>query len=307
MSLPADEHLAMLRSGARRAGIDAANVALPAVRWARVGELRLRWLDWGGDASAPLVLLHGGGLTAHAWDLVCLALRERRHCIALEQRGHGDSDWSPEADYSLASIAEDAVAFLRQLGGGPVALVGHSMGALVSMIVASRHPELVDALAIVDVGPEPREEGADAIRALVAGGNEFESLDAAVAAARRFNPMRSAESLRRSLLLNLSPIPGGRWRWKYDPRRYPKLRSDAYREERRALWDALARVRCPALVVHGGRSRIFLAEDAERVVRTLPHGRGVTIDDAGHNVHADAPGELAAAILGFLDEVAGHP
>ena len=300
MSLSAADHLAMLEAGARRAGIKYARLELPRAHRVTLGGLRLRYVDWGGGAGPPVVFLHGGGLTAHAWDLVCLAMRARWHCIALEQRGHGDSDWAPDADYSLSSLAGDAVAFLRHLGEGPVALVGHSMGALAAMLAVARHPELVAALAIVDVGPEPREEGADAIRALVAGGSEFDSLDAAVAAARRFNPMRSAESLRRSLLLNLKQLPDGRWRWKYDDRRYPLLRTDEYRAERRGLWQALAQVRCPALVVHGGRSRIFLAEDARRVADTMADGRMVTIEDAGHNVHSDAPRALATALDEFL-------
>ena len=77
-----------------------------------VGHLRFRYLDWGNEGLRPLLFLHGGALTAHTWDLCCLALRDEFHCLALDQRGHGDTDWAPDADYSIAAQREDVKGFV---------------------------------------------------------------------------------------------------------------------------------------------------------------------------------------------------
>ncbi len=66
-------------------------------------------ISTGGNKHLPtIVFLHGGALNAHTWDLVCLALRDDYHCVALDQRGHGDSDWAPAdsnegADYTMGA------------------------------------------------------------------------------------------------------------------------------------------------------------------------------------------------------------
>ena len=97
--LAQDEVLSHLRAAIDVAGGDVDKVVLPADHDLVVDGLRLHYLDWGRNGRPPLLFLHGGGLTAHTWDLVCLALRANFHCLALDQRGHGDSEWSPVLDY----------------------------------------------------------------------------------------------------------------------------------------------------------------------------------------------------------------
>src|SRR5262245_31387120 len=94
------EDRAHLRLAASLAGLALPRIRLPRARDYVVDRMRLRCLDWGTRGRPPVVFLHGGGLTARTWDLVCLALRDSFHCLAPDQRGHGDSEWSPELDYS---------------------------------------------------------------------------------------------------------------------------------------------------------------------------------------------------------------
>jgi esterase len=103
MSLSSEEYREHLQSTSLRAGFRFDDVVLPDQRLVAVNGLRLRYLDSGILGKSSILFLHGGALTAHTWDLCCLALREDYHCLALDQRGHGDSDWTPDADYSIAA------------------------------------------------------------------------------------------------------------------------------------------------------------------------------------------------------------
>src|SRR5207237_1043758 len=101
------EHLAL---AARVAGIELGEVALPTEHDVQVNGLRLHYVDWGAANGMPLLFLHGGGLTCRTWDLLCLSLRERYQCLALDLRGHGDSEWAADGDYDVDAIAADVFA-----------------------------------------------------------------------------------------------------------------------------------------------------------------------------------------------------
>ncbi len=229
--------------------------------------MRFRYLDWGSPGNRPILFLHGGGLTSHTWDLVCLALREDYHCLALDQRGHGDSEWSPEMDYSLDAHRGDLEAFVDRLGLEGLVLVGMSMGGANAMAYAGRPGARVSALVLVDVGPEVRLEGARRIRQFTMAVTEFESVEHVVEQALAFNPRRDPRLLRR----------------------------------REALWAAVPEIVCPTLVVRGGQSDVFLDEDAEKLARSLRQGEWVRVEGAGHTVQGDNPGDLVAAIRRFLE------
>ena len=118
MSLSPEEYREHLQSTSVRAGFNFAEVPLPEERHAQVNGLRFRYLDWGTEGKRPILFLHGGALTAHTWDLCCLALRDDFHCLALDQRGHGDSDWAPDADYTLSAQRDDIKGFAEALDSG---------------------------------------------------------------------------------------------------------------------------------------------------------------------------------------------
>ncbi len=300
MSLSREEYREHLQSTSVRAGFDFASVVLPDERRITINGLGFRYLDWGSAGRPPLVFLHGGALTAHTWDLCCLALRDDFHCLALDQRGHGDSDWAPDADYSIAAQREDVRAFAQALGLGQFVLVGMSMGAINGLAYAIAYPETLRALVLIDAGPHVRRPGSRRIRDFVNGGAEPESLEAIIARALAFNPRRDPVILRRSLMHNLRRQDDGKWVWKYDRRRFQQMGGDRHSEERQRLADGLADVTCPTLVVRGAESDVFHDEDAARLAAALPDGRWVKIARAGHTVQGDNPKDLVAALREFL-------
>ena len=300
MTLSADEYREHLETTAVRAGFAFGGVVLPSEHDVNVGQLRFRYLDWGTKGLRPILFLHGGALTAHTWDLCCLALRDEFHCVALDQRGHGDTDWAPDADYSIGAQREDIRGFADRLGLDRFVLVGQSMGAINGLAFAVTHPERLSALVMIDAGPEVRRRGSSRIREFVNGGAKPETLEEIIERALAFNPRRDPQILRRSLMHNLRRQPDGSWSWKYDRSRFQRLDHDTHLAERRRLADNLANVTCPALVVRGAESDVFHQDDAERLAKNFPDGRQITIAQAGHTVQGDNPTDLVAALREFL-------
>jgi esterase len=297
----ASDRLEHLRSAAQLAGLANDDVILPEDREVHLRGMRFHYLDWGGDGEA-LVFLHGGGLTAHTWDVVCLALREDYQCIALDQRGHGDSDWSEALAYGIEEFGEDIEALVDELGLERFTLIGQSLGGMASMLYASAHPDRMNTLVLVDVGPEVRVEGANRVADFTMAPAELDSIDEFVERARAFNPRRDPRLLRISLLHNLRQLPNGKWTWKYDRRHHTPA---AFRELVQKLGELrteLPHVDCPALVVRGAESDVFSDEDAAYTAGLLPHGRWVRIEGAGHNVQGDNPKAFAGELRAFLHE-----
>jgi pimeloyl-ACP methyl ester carboxylesterase len=302
MSLSPEEYREHLATTAVRAGFsfDESQVVLPQTREFHVGRMRFHYLDWGNKDRPTIVFLHGGALTAHTWDLVCLALRDDFHCVALDQRGHGDSDWAADGDYSIGAALSDSKGFVDHLGLDKFILVGMSLGAINSLAFAAAHPERLSHLVIIDAGPEMRRPGSSRIRDFVTQVQETVTVEAIIEKALEFNPRRDPKILRRSLMHNLRQQPDGTWRWKYDTQRFKALDQEVHRAERAKLADGLARIACPALVVRGGESDVFHEEDGIRLAQRLPKGKFVTVPKAGHTVQGDNPKDLVAELRRFL-------
>jgi pimeloyl-ACP methyl ester carboxylesterase len=298
MSLSTDEFHAHLELSAATAGV------LPGQHHLLLGRMRFHYLDWGTAGRPPVVFLHGGGLNAHTWDLVCAALRQERHCLALDQRGHGESEWSPEMDYATASHVGDLEAFVDTLQLERFVLVGMSLGGVNALAWAGKHSRRLAGLVLVDVGPEIRFDGVRKIAAFTSDAAPLDSVEQFVDRALAFNPRRNRDLLRRSLLHNLRRMPDGRFMWKYDQRHRGKVDPDAYVRRRELLWSAVDAVECPTLVVRGAQSDVFHDEDAERLAGRLTRGRWVRIEGAGHTVQGDNPAGLLVALREFLDGVA---
>jgi non-heme chloroperoxidase len=217
-------------------------------------------------------------------------------------RGHGDTDWAPDGDYSADAYAGDLAALIRELRLEGAPLIGNSLGGMTAAHYVAAQPadEQPRALVLVDVGPEMREGGRRRLRAFTDGPREMASVDDFVERALHFNPRRRPELLRRSLLHNLRQTPAGTWTWKYDPDRFsqPTGAPPPLTVEQR--WADMLRVFSPTLVVRGGRSDMFLDEDAERLAEALPNGRWIRIEGASHTVQGDQPLALTTAIRDFL-------
>jgi esterase len=271
-----------------------------------VGSIRLHYLDW-GDPSAPIMLfLHGGGQTAHTWDALCHTLSVDYRCLALDQRGHGDSEWSPVMAYSRADHVADLEEFLTAVGADDkFLLVGMSMGGLNSLTYASRHSEDLAGLVVVDVGPRLRSAGTARIRDFMVDREGFATIEEAVEYAIGFNHRRDRALLRRSLLQNLRQTADGGWTWKYDRRHLGRLGAapdDRPRVDSELVSD-LSRISCPVLVVRGGESDVFWDEDALEVATSVQNGRWVKVEGAGHTVQGDNPTALIKEINTFTREI----
>ncbi|MCC7368538.1 MAG: alpha/beta hydrolase [Chloroflexi bacterium] len=301
--LSVDERVLHLREAAEAVGLTASEVVLPADPELQVNGLAFHLLDWGGTSQTPVLFLHGGSLTAHTWDLVCLSLRDEYRCFALDLRGHGDSSWSPDGDYSLGAYAADVEGVVEALGLDRFILVGMSLGGAIALTYAGRHAVRLAGLVIVDTGPEGRPSGRARIANFVSHDRELPSIEDFVTRAMAFNPRRQPELLRRSLLHNLRETPTGAWTWKWDPRlRRPRDPGDADRR-RAGLWDAVSLITCPTLVLRGGDSDVFHDEDAERLAAALPRGAWVRIDGAGHTVQGDRPVATASTLRTFFASI----
>ena len=285
------------RLAAEIAGLELRELVSPEHRHAVLDGLRLHHLDWGTPGRLPALFLHGGGQTARTWDLVCLALRHNLHCIALDQRGHGDSEWAYDFTYAPEAHAGDFAALLDHLGVARALVVGMSMGCINGLTFALRHPERVAGFVAVDAGPWVQMEGGRRIVDFVREADGGVDLDAWIAAARRFNPRRDPRLLRRSLLHNLRELPDGTLTWKTDRRRPPDLGALASRLE--ALRERIAEIRCPVLILRGSESDVFLDADAQRFADALPDARWVRIQGAGHTVQGDQPAALVHEIRAF--------
>jgi esterase len=296
-----DEILEGLRLAALAAGIPDREIMLPDEHDIILGRMRFHYLDWGKPDRVPVVFLHGGGLTAHTWDLVCLQLRDHYWCLAPDARGHGDSEWSKEMDYSTKAHTADVEAFIRELGLDQPVLVGMSMGGATAVSYAQQHE--LRALVVIDTGPAIRAEGGKKIIDFMRAPAEFASIEEVIASAMSFNPRRDPVLLRRSLQHNLMRLPDGRWTWKYDRRHYGMLDDPAMRARRAETWSGIGSIRCPALVVRGGQSEVFSPEAAAEFARALPDGRLIEVPGAGHTVQGDNPRDLAAEIATFLARV----
>jgi pimeloyl-ACP methyl ester carboxylesterase len=294
------EQLEHLRLAAEVAGLRDVEIVLPEACHVVLRGMRLHYLDWGVAGRPPILFLHGGGLTARTWDLVCLALRQANHCFALDQRGHGDSDWSPDLAYDTDEHVRDLEGLIDHLGLERPVLVGHSMGALNALTYASRHTDELSGLVLVDMTPDVEIEGANRVFDFVTAPAELDSIDDFVERAVAFNPNRDPRLLRRSLLHNLRRLPNGKWTWKYDRRAMTRERFDQIRGELSATRELLAEVTCPTLVARGELSDAVTEESAARLAAALPQGEWLGIPDAGHTVQGDNPRGLANALRRFL-------
>jgi pimeloyl-ACP methyl ester carboxylesterase len=249
-------------------------------------KLRFHFTEWGEPGAPEILLLHGGNQSSHSWDLVSLHLSDRFHVFALDQRGHGDSEWAPDQDYSIDAKALDAMAFIADQGLDSPAVMGHSMGGRITLTMAVQNPGFARGLVVVDVGPEISPEGAEIIHNFVVNNIEFDDLDEFVERVASYDPFRSREHIRRTVKYNMLQRADGRYISKVDHRRVPVSTSEL-------TLDHVDVIKCPTLVVRGAESNILDPEPAQRFVDALPAGKLVTVENAGHNVHgANTPGFL---------------
>lgn len=304
----AEDYTDIMAAAAAAAGLEPPAVVAPADHWVDLNGIRFHYLDWGNDHLPHVVLLHGGSLTAHTWDMAALLLRDSYHLVALDQRGHGDTEWTPEnrlGEDNNDLMLEDTRQFIEHLGYDRLTLVGMSMGGMNTIRYAARHPERLDALGIVDIAPETMREGQLEMEAFRNATETLRSFEDFLNRAVQFMPHRAPEHLRYSLTHSLKQVPDG-YTWKQDHRpREGMEMSDEEREADRArsadeLWADVRALQPPTLLFRGAESKILSQEAAERAVEAMRQARMVVIPAATHNVHSDNPKDFARELDAFL-------
>lgn len=258
----------------------------------------------GDPHNTPVILLHGGGQTRHAWAGTALRLAEAGYyALAYDARGHGDSAWSEQGDYSPDALIGDLHQVVAGLSQPPV-LVGASMGGLTSMVALGEADlDFASALVLVDIAARLEASGvARVLNFMSAHTGGFASLEEVVDAVSAYNPHRprprGTDGLRKNLRLR-----DGRWYWHWDPRFLNHAsRTQAgealVQQERRE--SAAQRIRVPTLLVRGGSSDVVSPEGARALQNLIPHAELADVAEAGHMVAGDRNDLFSEAVIDFL-------
>ncbi len=266
--------------------------------------------DRRGDPDRPIVLLlHGAGQTRHAWQRTATRLTAEGFCtIAVDLRGHGDSDWAPDGDYRRHAFAADLQAISQQLG--PIAaVVGASLGGLSALLAHDQHADgITNALVLVDIAPRIEQTGADRILAFMADRPEgFESVEEVAEAVAAYNPHRPPPRDLDGLRRNLRRRDDGRYRWHWDPKLINGPKSLISRRDPTALNRAAEALRIPCLLVRGRHSDLLTEDGADEFRRLVPHAEYLDIQGAGHMVAGDTNDPFTDAVVHFLTPLADQP
>jgi len=266
--------------------------------------------DVTGHDGPPVLLLHGGGQTRHAWkktgDLIA---RMGRVAYAVDQRGHGDSEWVADGAYQYPDFAADVRVLadtLAERGNVRPAVVGASLGGMAALLANSQpgQPQHFSALVLVDITPRVDVEGVSKIQGFMRANlrEGFGSIGEAADAVAAYLPHRPRPRSHEGLKKNLRLHPDGRWRWHWDPRFLEgNRRIGAGSDEVERLLVAAARaVTIPALLVRGASSELVQEEHAKDFLKLVPHASYVDVSGARHMVAGDRNDQFANAIEGFL-------
>ena len=261
--------------------------------------VKLHHLDWGNQGRHPIVLVHGSRLHAHVWNHFSRRFRDRYHIIALDQRGHGESGWGAPDGYQMENFYEDLRAVVDARGLSRFTLIGHSLGGRVSMLYASRHPQMLERLVLVDITPgrPPVAPGTvDPDDTRTAPG-QFDTREAAFAHLKRLMPRAPATLVEESVEHGLRLTNEGRYTWKYDPAFLKGARSRSASVD---LWSAVKTIPMPTLLQYGSLSNVVSSELAARMADTMPRCTVERIESAGHGLFTDQPEAFAESVERFL-------
>ena len=264
-------------------------------RYVTVNGLRIHYLDFGGDGRQPLIMLHGIGRVAHTFDHIASHFNQNYHVLAVDMRGHGDSDWDPKAAYLVEDYVKDIEGLAQQLRLRNLVIWGNSTGGRVAQVFAGLHPDLVAAVIAEDVGPERPREIADGFTSRLKQEDEkdWASEDELFAQLKTGSPRTADEILRAYAHFGSKKRPDGRVIWKRDP----GIGNGFVPTE---LWRFVRQIKSPIIYVLGGRSTIVPAATQEELRKTLPQVQIVTMPGLGHYPSEENPKDFLAIVDGFL-------
>ena len=272
--------------------------------------LRLHYVDWGNKDAPVMVLVHGGRDHCRNWDWVAQELKQDYHIIALDLRGHGDSQWLVGGSYTTVDYVYDIVQLVRQSKIDDIVLIGHSMGGSMSLAYAGLYPEKVRKLiAIEGVGILPTVAddstlGHELLRTWITNLRQVEdripkrypTLEDALQRMRQANPHLAEEQARHLTIHGSNRNEDGTYSWKFD--NYMRAWSPVGLSARQ-MFGLYRHIACPTLLVHGADSWAFDPKDNGQL-DYFQNARSVTVADAGHWVHHDQLERFLEILKDFL-------
>jgi len=260
----------------------------------------------GDPGHPPVLLMHGGGQTRHAWGGTARALAKHGwYAICVDLRGHGDSDWSTAGDYSIEAFARDMVSIARAFDRPP-ALAGASLSGLAALLAQGEaEATLLSALILVDVTPRLDPQGTQHIMNFMSARltDGFATLEEAADTIAAYVPHRERPKNLDGLAKNLRLHPDGRYRWHWDPEFMAGKKPPDVHTEHDRLFAAARALRIPTLLVRGRMSDLVTVEAAEEFLALAPHAKFADVSGAGHMVAGDRNDAFTKAVVEFLGDV----
>ena len=269
------------------------------------GAGRLAGESWtpAGPSRGVVLLLHGGGQTRHSWREAGPTLAgDGWTAVAIDFRGHGDSDRAADGRYRVDAMAEDVLRVIDAIGTPPV-IIGASLGGLAGLVIAGEHPAALRALVLVDSVPRIERSGSARIFEFMRSAPDgFGSLEEAAEAVRAYQPHRVRPVNLDGMRKNVRLAENGRWYWHWDPKMMAQ-RPDSAEMDRLAarVRTAAAAVRVPVLLVRGKLSDVVSEEGAADLLATIPHARYTDVAGTGHMVAGDDNSVFLERVTEFLD------
>ena len=263
--------------------------------------------EWGDNLNPLVIMLHGGGQTRHSWKGVAAKIADLGfHLIAHDLRGHGESFWDSDGDYTFDAHRDDLIKIIQKLGK-KANLVGASLGGMISLSLAGHEEENkhCSGLIMVDIGMRPNDEGSDRIVEFMrSGAKGFASVEEAADAVSGYLPHRERPKDISGLKKNLRLKEDGRYYWHWDPLFLTdRTGMGEVREERfKQLENSAKRITVPTLLVQGALSDILTNKEKEEFLNAVPHAKFAEIQQATHMVVGDKNDIFAEAIVDFLSE-----
>lgn len=271
------------------------------VRHIQSANVQLTLSEEGSPAHQPVVFLHGAGQTRHAWRRVAKQLADKGYYVlSMDLRGHGDSDWSPEGDYSSDAFVRDLKAVIASLDQKPI-LIGASLGGLMSLVTVGESDEsLVKALVLVDITPRIDMEGRARIIGFMQSNTKgFANVEEAADSVAAYLPHRPRPKNPAGLMRNLRQAEDGRLYWHWDPRFFDAPEATHHDPESR--YEAAAqRINIPTLLIRGEESELVSVESLKHFLAVIPNAEYVDVTGARHMVVGDDNDVFADAVIQFL-------
>ena len=260
---------------------------------------------WGAPDAWPVLLMHGGGQTRHAWGNTAAVLAEHGwRAASLDLRGHGDSEWALNGDYSFTAYSADAIAVADALGKPPV-IVGASLGGVAAIIAEGGSDRTVSSgLVIVDITHKSNPQGLQRIHDFMRSGLEgFATLEEAAEAIASYTPNRTKRVNPAGLMKVLRQRRDGRWYWHWDPKFIDRGRREVPGQDFQGMFEAaLHNIGVPTLLVRGLLSDVVTEEGVHAFLEAIPGAKLVDVGDAAHMVAGDQNDVFSQAVVEFLEQ-----